>query len=269
MLLDSVKLARQAGEKQLLANCLLWSGSSALSLFNVSLAYNSLQEALALLREIGDEWGEAVALLWLSNASLLQGETESARELFSLCLDVAKRQGDPWCLAMPLLSAAQYAFGEGDLDKTQLSLLEAESTLRLVGDKWNLAWAINGLGRVALARNDFATARNYFTEGLEMARENGNKLVLGITFAETAIMIIQENQRESSADAQTRAARLCGAAMPYFDFPGLYRGMGYATLIDQARAKIEDPIWETGVAQGKALSLDQALVSVMQELRSA
>jgi hypothetical protein len=241
---------------------------------DLPLAGALLEESLGLVTELGDEWLQVLALLWLSNVAALRGEAARQEMLFGRCLALAEHQGDPWRLVAPLADVAQDAFMKGDLRKAQETLLRMESILRIVGDHWTLSWVLSELGRLALTRGEFELARGYSLEGLGLARESGNMIVMVSSLAQTAVLVTEHFQAAEGGQREAgfrRAARLCGGVKPFFDHPLLLGGPGFKEvckeLIDQAHARVDESVWEPAFAEGTATSLDQAVSMAEKELR--
>ncbi len=275
-MLESLECARQSEQKQLLANCLLWTGAWALTLKCLSLAWDYLQESLALFRELGDEWSEVLALNWLGYVAFQRGDRYLAELLSAESLTVARRQGDPWALVSPLLTIAQRALAVGNTARAESSLLDLESVLRTVGNIWDLAWVLNGLGQVRLAQAELMAAKGYFTESLRIARECGNKVVMVLSLLEAAVLITRRLDQATDRDTRWRrseldtAARLCGVAAPLVSDPTILRRTGaqevYESMLAHVQNTMEPDEWDCGFTEGAQMSLDKALDAAAAEL---
>ena len=275
-MLESLECARQSGQKQLLANCLLWTGGWALTLRSLSLAWEYLQESLSLFRELGDDWSQILALNWSGYVAYLQGDKYLSEQLSTQSLDVARQQGDPWGIVMPLVTIAQRALATGDMARTEATLLEVESLVRTAGDDWDLAWVLNGLGQVQLARAELSPAKQYFTEALRLARECGNKPVMVLSLLEAAIMITLRLEQAPGQDSRRckleldTAARLCGATAALVSDPTVLRRIGarevYESMLVRVRRGMEPDDWECGFTEGARMSLERALDQAAIEL---
>ncbi len=278
-MLESLEYARQSGQKQLLANCLLWTGAWALTFKSLLLAWGYLQESLTLFRELGDEWSEVLALNWLGYVAFQRGDKRLAETFCQQSLLVARQQGDPWSLVFPLLTISQRALALGDMARAESSLLEVESVLRSVGNNWDLAWVLNGLGQVHLARNEMGAAKEYFTAALLLARECGNKVVMVLSLLEAAFMITFRLDQAPHKDThwhrleRDTAARLCGATAPLVRDPTILRRTGaeevYESMLARVQSVVEADEWDCGFAEGARMSLDKALDAAASELRAS
>lgn len=273
ILMEGVDLARQVGATQVLGTCLLWAGSCALTLRNLPLASDLLQESLTVFNDIQDEWSEVLALFWLSNLAALQGDAARRQELFKRCLEQAETQGDPWLLVAPLADLTQAAFMRGDLSTAEQSLHRLQSALQVVDSPWLLAWVLSGLGQVSLARGELDAARAYCLDGLAMGRENGNRIVMALSLAQAALLItlsLEALEPIERAAAMHMAARLCGAAKPFVDHPLLSGGPGtkelLAGMIARVSARVDPGIWEPAFEDGAAAPLDQMLALAAETL---
>lgn len=266
---QALQLARQVGDPELLAICLVEVGLGAMLTRDFATATASFQECIDLGRETGDEWKPVLASIWLGIVATMQGEEERAAEIMRQALILARRQGDPWCLMILLASASQGEFLRGDLDKAEATMLEAEPLCRSADDNWTLAWILNNLSQISLQRGDLPAAGGYTREALQLAREYGNAWASVIAMVETAVLLTLRHGDQP--EALGRAARLCGAGGVYADKPVLFGGGAGAKkifdlMVAQVRSAMDAEIWDHGSSVGAALSLDKALEMAAAEL---
>ncbi|HTP00770.1 MAG TPA: DUF4062 domain-containing protein [Anaerolineales bacterium] len=274
-LVESIRLARDIQDRQILGTALMWAGAWALSTNEPEKASQQMEEALALFQEAGDQWSEVPAVLWLSNAAQMRGELELSRQLFEGSIVLARKQGDPWLLTFPLIDIAQEAFLAGDMDKAYATLLEADSNLRAVGEQWSRAWVRNALGQIQLFHRDLPAAAGCFAEGLQLARDYGNMVVQIFALVEAAVLVILCNADEASADRRdselARAAQLCGATKPFVDSPTMLQGIGtraiFDSLMEQVRSAVEPEVWQNGLREAAVTPFEQSLDLAAAELK--
>ena len=142
----------------------LWQGRPQLCLA-------TMEEALSLIREHGDRVMEAIGLGQLSIETLRYGDPDRARVLREQALarvrELGHRSNEPWNL---------WELGEvyrviGQPDKARRYYDEARPLFRAQGHGFGESYCERGLGDLALAAGDFATAIGHFTAARALASE--------------------------------------------------------------------------------------------------
>jgi hypothetical protein len=127
---------------------------------------------------------------------------------------------------------------------------------RAQGDKRGIAASLNNLGYVGIAQGDYQNATVFLTESLNMFREVGSKQ--GIIeclggFAEVA----------DGNDQPERAVRLLGAAQALLGTIGArfetHDRVEFESLVNAARAALNDATFAAAWAEGRAMTLEQAI----------
>lgn len=130
-------------------------------------------QALSLRKAAGDQWGCANCYINLAGARGRRGDLAEARHLAEVGLTVALALGSPWLITRLQIVLGLIAEMNGELDRA------AElhyANLLIYQDQDNtegLALTYNGLGLVALKRQDYASAWTYLTQALELNRQLG------------------------------------------------------------------------------------------------
>ena len=275
---EAIQLARNSGDRHILATILLMAGAWALSGNDPALSARQFEECRPLFQELHDEWGEVLSVFWLRNSLLLLGDQARAAQLFDHALALARHQGDPWLLVVPLIDVAQDAFSRGDLTAAASTLTEVESMLRQVGDMWTLAWPLTTLAQIELRRGNLGSARAYISEGLQLGSEYGNMMAQIFSLVESACLLVLRYARADTDASLLRskmlsAARLCGATASFVNFPHLLgstitRGI-YDAMVAQVREAVESEQWKNSYEEGSRMSLEQAFDLATMELKQA
>jgi non-specific serine/threonine protein kinase len=172
--------------------------------------------------------------------------------------------------------------------------------LRQVGDRQGVATALNNLGVVTNRQGDLAAARSYYEMGLEEFREVGNKGDIALGLRNLSDVVCEQGEYARAAElcreslvvsrelgstelvAQCilsfariaaeqaewlRATRLFGAgqaqlesigAIPYGpDLERIEHG------VQLARGWLDDEAWNAAYAEGRALSVEEAVDDVL------
>ncbi len=275
---ETIRLAREPGEKYILLNALLLGGAWALASNDLTAAKARLEESQRCCHEMGDEWRESLSTLWLGNAAALRGEAEQSRALTERAIRLARHQGDPWLLIVPLIDVAQTAFAKGDLESAETTFREVEAILRTVDDQWSLSWPLGALAQIELLRGDLTGARAHVIEALQLSREYGNVMAQIFSVVETACALALRYGGEGAGPGLRQqelmnAARLCGATRNFVDYPILLGSVVtrdvYDALVAQVRGAIEPSIWDPCFQEGTTIPFEQALDIADAELREA
>ncbi|HSF02967.1 MAG TPA: tetratricopeptide repeat protein, partial [Solirubrobacterales bacterium] len=214
------------------------------------------REALPLYQEIGDVFGECGALMNLGDAHLGEDDLDRAEEMFVAATDTARSKGNRVALSFALQYRGVVAHQRDDLDRAEAFHREAMGLFEGFGARPNIAWSIYYLGSLTRDRGDLAGARAQFVEAIERFRDIDYRpgLAVGILGAATV---------ECREGRPARAARLLGASL------ALSRGtvvtretleeMAREEVREKARAALGETDFERELADGKRLSVDEAL----------
>ena len=257
-------------------------------------AQTCLRESLAIARRLEDRVSTAQALHCLGFIEAHRGEHGRAEEQIKQSVSMA-RAASPGILAFALLALGLARYMRGDLEGATSALGE---TLLLSEDMpapWLRIWSLALLGNVARVRGDLDAAHARVTEALAAAREGGMRVDVPID-AEARLARAQGDLERAEAlhhealtaalDAQSvlivpsqlealaglaglaesfgEAGRLFGAAEAARDAHGLARPVvdqqGYEADVERVRAALPEGEFRAAWAQGRALSLDEAVV---------
>jgi tetratricopeptide (TPR) repeat protein len=228
---EALPLMRESGDRQNVANSLLTLGSIAYEQAGYEAAAAHLAESLSLLRELGDRNGIAAALENLATLALAEDETERARRLFEESLALGREMGIPTRIAGPLSGLGHLARDRGDVAAARTLWRESIEILRQVGDRRGVAHLLEG----------FAS--------LELARPGHKPRVM--------------------AGAPQRAARLLATADILREAAGVPRSANerarYEDDLTRVRADLGEPLFDEAWAAGRAMTLDEAVASALQE----
>jgi len=275
---ESLRLARMADDKYLLANILIVRGLAASSARDMDGANKMFEESIELLRGLNEKWGQSLALSWMGDTVLLEKDFDGARKLHEQAIEIAREQGDPWLFLSPLMSGGNTALITGSPEEAEAISSEAIGLLREIDDKWSLAWGLNSLGHAALELDHLETARVSFEECISVARNIGNPGALIASFLGTALVAAKLFQQRPAANGNQETSRLVNAIRLLGAIPSLNKNIHmffwvgwsrdiYERAIAQIREMAADETWEKAFAEGAALSMQQAVAIALQELQ--
>ncbi len=220
------------------------------------------EQSLALYREgHGDKRGLARTLNSFGMVSRELGEEERATELYAEGVAVAREIGARDLVLSLLNNTAELTRTRGDYASAGALYQEALAARGKVRDSGTAVVLFN-LGLVAFAQGDHARARSFFSEALEICKEIGDKL--GSVGAVEGLAGVYGIQGEPA-----RAARLFGAADAFHKAINAPVQSGdladYERFVAGARAAIAAEAFDAAWAEGRAMSLDQAIELALAE----
>ena len=269
---------------------------------NNALARSLAEEALAVQRQMGDRLSQASTFIELAEMAYIQGDNASARLLYAEGMTIGRAGGDRGCISAALNGLGKVAVNEGDLAAARAYYAESLAIRREVGDRRGIAGSLNNVGLVASYEGDYTTARSLLEESLAIYRELGDSRGVVLSMDNLGWVAVLENSyeranklyRESLAlcrelgfrrlavDALEgmsavfqgygrpgKAARLWGAAetlREHLDAPlSPVERLECDRLIAAARAALGAEAFAAAWAEGRALSLEQALSYALED----
>jgi predicted ATPase/class 3 adenylate cyclase len=299
---ESVGICRKLGNKRALAYALIFRGIIPRDRREHREARALFEESAALFREVGDAWGQALALHELGNVAENEGDDAAARPLYEQSLTRFRELRDRWGVGLALMGLGRVVQKQGDSTTARAHLQESLALVREVGYPYLTVNALSYLARVAHGHGDYGAAAAWSEESLALSREQGRKwpiaqalynlgraanaqgndrqaakrfregLLLAQEVGPTTLLPLFLVGLAGVAGAQVRPerqARLLGAAETL-------REGGSARLepLDQvevdryaaaARAALGEEAFAAAWAEGRQLTLEQAVAYAMEE----
>jgi len=269
--------------------------------FDYARARACYTEQLSLAREQGDPYATAVALDELGLVLVEQGAYAQAEELLQESYALSQARGDKDLMASVLCSLGVVALYQGELDQAQARLENSLALHREQKSRLGCARTLNQLGRVAFYQHQAARAQALHEESRALFRELGNQRSYANALSHLAPVWLAQAVpeqalaalRESSAIFQdledrhgniwnlerfaelaglqgeaVKAARLWAAAEALREQMGIplppMEMTRYAEPLAAARAQLTETAWNSAWAEGRAMSLEQALSYMLQ-----
>ncbi len=171
LLEESIKIATELDDKQLIARALLLLGSLALSQGDYPAARSYQSDCLKLYRELGNEWGAAAALDDLGNIELHEGNLALAQPLLEESLSLYRAVSEDFGAASVLTSLGLVAYYQKDYDAAYTLWEDSLKLRRAVGDS-RVCNSLILKGLAAAQQGDYHEAKSLLEEGLIVARQN-------------------------------------------------------------------------------------------------
>jgi predicted ATPase len=257
---EALSLAREAGDKRLIAYPGLMLGMIRVNQGNLEAARSLSAESRSLFKELEVAWGEALTLFTLGITAYRSGDLATARAQWEESVRLFQAQGDVLyaSLALSALQGLLWTQGEHSLARS----LQQQSLPQM-----QQAHNPGTLGLFLITTGDFyhqygeeSMAQASYREGLRLWQEMQQaEQRLGIVkgLAGLAEGAAAEGQAE-------RAGRLFGAASRLLPATSTYREEVHRRSAS-ARAQLDVATFEAAWTAGQAMTEEQAITEALQE----
>jgi hypothetical protein len=189
---------------------------------------------------------------------------DRARGYLERSLALARKAGAENHAARYLVNLCRVSFGRGEAERAGLLAQEALAAARASGDRWALTLVLQTMTAGGLIAADYDGAAAFAAEGLGLALELGHKRFIAEHLS--SLVEIAGVRRQSE-----RVARLLGALSRLADVQG-YRIAGArqaqtSAALDAARDALGESAFEVLFAQGRALTMEQAVAYALERER--
>jgi len=219
-------------------------------------------QSLALSRQLGDRRGMARAQGLMGWVSHWQGARDAAGPLLEEALALARSVGDERTTARTLLYLGDLRLRQGMRELAANLLQESLEFYQRMGDGWGMAWALSALADVARLQGDYRRAAAQLQLSLSLYRELDSKTEIPYALEALALIAAEEGY-------WVQAANLWAAASAVRDSIHAHLPPSYQTdlapTLTKARAALGEEAFAAAWAEGRALTLDQALALASAE----
>jgi predicted ATPase/class 3 adenylate cyclase len=225
-------------------------------------ARSRLEESVTLCRNLQYRYGLVHSLHFLSMEMLGRGDTTAARSMAEESVEIARAGEGGFDLAIVLANLGLAAHTQNDYAVARAVLKECIEICRNIGDNWLLSLPYRHLGYIELRDGNYELATALFKEGLSALRDVKEKWFIARAVETLAISSAMQGD-------YVRAARLFGAGETLREAVGasvqeFYRP-DYDRGIVAAREGTDKAAWEEARAQGRAMTLDEAVSYALEE----
>jgi predicted ATPase/DNA-binding SARP family transcriptional activator/DNA-binding CsgD family transcriptional regulator/Tfp pilus assembly protein PilF len=268
---EMLKQSRELGDKGNIATALNSLGTVAAQQGDSERARVLLQENLEAIEELEAE-GDLVTKLKRFHALNLLGYLAISEEsdytrgttLWEESLALAREAGDNNRVGNALSNLGYAALLQGDYERAKARSEEALTLAHELGSAGVdfTPIALVNLGLATLGLSEHELAMNSFEESLVMIQDMGRTLQVIETLEGMASLA-------GAMGKATHAAQLWGAAEAAREVAGLPLSTGDRTLhkshLASARSQLGETAWEEALAEGRAMSLDEAAEYALSE----
>ena len=214
------------------------------------------QEGLEIWRGLGDDEGVARALGDLASVYDLEGDADRAIPLYEESADLLRKLGLEYELGTVISNLGVCLMSQGRLDEAAQLYEEAVELCRASGRAEQLTISLFNLGRVSMLQGRHEAAAGWFERALETARELGYREMIAYCLKGIGEVL-------AARAAGEQAARLLGASDRLFLELGAHvessEQATYEVTVEQLKDALGDDAYSSAHAEGKGMSLDQAL----------
>jgi hypothetical protein len=175
---------------------------------------------------------------------------------------IQRQHGTPLGIAQALGNLGTIALCQRDVEAARPLFEEGHALFSGLGDRRGRAWALHGLAVVARWSDELLGGRALEEQSLALRRDLGNRQGMAECLAGMAELAHAQGQPE-------RAARLLGAADAICEALGhalvRHAKQSYERGVAAARTTLGEEAFARAWAEGRALSLEQAIIFALEE----
>lgn len=267
---ESVAVLSESEDKWALAYVLGHRGATR-AYHNGAKALEDIRLSLSLFDELGDQWTVEIPLGGLARLKLLAGEYAEARALQERSIQAARELDNQFGVAMRTASLAAMWRAEGNYREAEAAYARSLAGWRRLGNQQFIIFTLTNLAATAIQLGNLEKGLALLVERLEW--EVGRKQasdwamfsVCQALFTTAAVLVAR--------DQPALAARLLGAAergMQQIDTRDSWIGerAEYERTIAAARAHLNEAAFEAGWAEGRTLTLPQAVEYALESIKA-
>jgi predicted ATPase len=257
---EAVSIAREVGDKHLLAYAGWILGTIRVYQGNIEAARSLLEESHSLFKELEDADGEAHTLLSLGIIAHRSGDGATARTQLEESLRLFQTQGDVLHASMVLSLLQGLLSTQGDQELAHSLYQQSLSLMQQAHDRGTLGLFLINTGDDLHHFGEEHMAQANYREGLRLWQEMRQvEQRLGIVKGLAGLAEIAAAQRQAE-----RAGRLFGAAARLLPATSIYREE-VNRRVTAARAHLDAAIFEAGWAAGQTMTEEQAITEALQD----
>jgi len=259
---ESIGLARQIGEKYTLAQALSALGYARAFLGDAEGSYRAAEEGLTLAREVGDKVLLGQALRNMASATIVtHGDPKVTRAYAEEALQLYREAGSDGAFAMALFNMGFWATSEGNYPEARSRFEACLPLFAESGDRNHVNAVYSELAHLERQQGHFAQAKLLYRETLLEWQRLGHRAAIAHEL-ECLAMIAKAEEEDQ------RAAKLFGAAevlrenihLPMTSF----EHVEYEREVNDLRANMDDATFTKAWAEGRALTMEQAIAFALE-----
>jgi len=224
-----------------------------------------VEKGLAIYQALGNKFGIAEMSSALFGNALLSGDLETASHWNEAAVRIRKELGDKDGLAYDLTLGAAIPLLRRDYKSAKQMLTAAVEACRETPYDFDLVLAFGNLGVTCLFDGNVAQALDYFLQVVTLAYEKSNTIFKTFSLYNLVLLLFTKKQYST-------AVQLNGAMeglktyniILIFDLPIVHDTLQRS--LHEAREALGEAEYNAAYAEGRAMTLDQAIAYALKEL---
>ena len=254
---ESIRLARQIGEKYRLAEALSFMAVGKAFLEDREDSYPLAEEGLALAREMDDKFLLGMALSNMAaTIAMTRGDTTAMRSIAEEGLRLLREVGANWAIAMSTLGMAFFATRKGDYAQARLLFENGMALFRELRDEHRVTMARSELAHLDRRQGHIAKAKALYRETLLDWQRLGHRAAIAHELECMAMLALAQEEEQ-------RAARLFGAAEILRETINIpmtpFERAEYDREVESLRLNMDEAAFTKAWSEGRALTVEGAI----------
>jgi hypothetical protein len=221
-----------------------------------------LDEALAAARESGDKHALALPLSLYGQASAMTNtDSNIAQEYVAEGAVLMQQAGNSWAATMVVLSIAMTAKFRGDYREARLQFAACEPRFRALGDRHRINMVKSELAHIDRYEGHYPQAEAVYRETIKEWQRLGHRAAVAHQLECLASVAKVQEQGQ-------RAATLFGAAQALREKINISmtpsERVEYDREIADLRQGLDERVFDSSCAAGRAMSMDQAIAFALE-----
>ena len=266
VLIESVRLAREAGEPRTLVIALGMLGFTAVWMGDAATAESVVEEGMRVAQAINYEFGTGLILNVRANqAADLQHNFTAAQEYIEESMQIMRKVGNPFFTAISIMGSGDMALMQGNYREARAHLAESERLFRELGDMHMAIGVQSRRAHVERQLGNYAQAIELYHQSVLAWQELGHRVSIAHEFECLAFIACAQAVWQ-------RAVLLFGAAETLRE--GLNSPMTaterieYDQNLSTLRTQMDESTFAAAWAEGRGMTLEQAIQFALKETQA-
>jgi non-specific serine/threonine protein kinase len=232
------------------------------------------EEALVGARELNERVLIAASLNHIGLMAVFRGNYEAARTMLEEARDLFREEGDGLGVGAACLNLGEIARYQGDYARAEACYRESLEIFKAVGRAGGVVQALSSIGHVLVLQGKLGEARTVLLEALGLAREmDARKIAAEVLTGLSSLMLTEKGGSRVESEWVGTAVRLMGIASSIVEQSG--RQMEpvdqeeFDRNVGEARATLGDEAYDAAWAEGRSMTLEQAVALAAQSVGRA
>ncbi len=264
----SLPIWHELGMKREEGYALIVIGISTQFLGDAPTALATVKAGIAIARQVGDPWQLAYILgVGAMIIGTLENDLETARSYLEESTGIFRALSDDQNAAFPLLVLGDLEYISGNFEQARAAFEPSLTGFLAAGNPPEANRARSGLANAEWRLGHYDAAMNLYRQVLAVWQQIGQRGGIARCLECVAFMFLHQAEKESAREEWfRRAARLLGAAQKIRET--IHASMmpseeiEYNQEVARLREQLDEASLKAGWAEGRALSMDQAIAAI-------